>query len=152
MRHLDPHQSKKSVRPVTPQAKFWRNLCKRRAKSTANIWRKNVADFRPSISRQNGRKKFHEKSSTFSTVHRIEFFHCCNFGKWGPQKSVFVSFCLLPIAASKVDTSNCRCFEMARKATLTAQPELQVSSDGSLFSTSDKGASWKRGFRKVHFL
>ena len=39
---------------------------------------KHFADFRPSIYRENGRKKFHEKSSTFSTVHQIKFFHCCN--------------------------------------------------------------------------
>ena len=38
-----------------------------------------------SISRENGRKKFHEKSSTFSTVHQIKFFHCCNSGGLGAQ-------------------------------------------------------------------
>ena len=38
-----------------------------------------------SISRQNGHKKFHEKSSTFSTVPQIKLFHCCNSGRWGPQ-------------------------------------------------------------------
>ena len=43
------------------------------------------ADFRPSISRENGRKQFHKKSSTFSTVHQIKFFHCCNSGGLGAQ-------------------------------------------------------------------
>ena len=50
------------------------------------ILAKFFADFRPSISRENGRKKFHEKSSTFSTVHQIKFFHCCNSGGLGAQK------------------------------------------------------------------
>ena len=30
-------------------------------------------------------KKNHDKSSTFSTVHQIEFLHCCNSGGWGAQ-------------------------------------------------------------------
>ena len=31
-------------------------------------------------------QKFHEKSSTFSTVHQIKFFHCCNSGGLGAQQ------------------------------------------------------------------
>ena len=37
-------------------------------------------DFRPSIARENGSKKCHEKFTTFSTVHHMKFFHCCNSG------------------------------------------------------------------------
>ena len=31
------------------------------------------------------KKRNHEKSSTFSTVHQIKFFHCCNSGASGPN-------------------------------------------------------------------
>ena len=34
---------------------------------------KNFADFRPSISRENARKKLHEKSSTFSPLRQKSF-------------------------------------------------------------------------------
>ena len=67
--------------PAIPQsevlAKFFEEI--------GEILAKFFADFRPSISRENGRKKFHEKSSTFSTVHKIKFFHCCNSGGVGAQ-------------------------------------------------------------------
>ena len=38
------------------------------------------ADVRPFISR--GRKKFHRKSSTHCTVHKMNFFHCRDSGSW----------------------------------------------------------------------
>ena len=31
------------------------------------------------------------KSSTFSTVHQINFFHCCNSGTWGGAKLLILS-------------------------------------------------------------
>ena len=68
-----------------PERSFLRNFSKRLAKNAAKFWRNFFADFRPSISRENGCKKFHEKSSTFSTVHQIKFFHCCNSGGLGAQ-------------------------------------------------------------------
>ena len=37
---------------------------------------KYFADFRPSISRKSGRKKFHEKLATNSAGREIKFFHC----------------------------------------------------------------------------
>ena len=37
---------------------------------------KLFADFRPSISREDGRKTIHAKSPTFSTLHQL-FFHRC---------------------------------------------------------------------------
>ena len=36
-------------------------------------------------SRENGRKKFPEKSSTFSRVHQLKFFHSCKSGSSGGQ-------------------------------------------------------------------
>ena len=49
----------------------------------AKIWRNVFADFRPSISRKSGRKKFHEKSSTNSTSNETKFFHSETLGAWG---------------------------------------------------------------------
>ena len=44
---------------------------------------KIFADFRPSISRKSGRKKFHEKLGTDSAGHEIKFFHRETLGVWG---------------------------------------------------------------------
>ena len=74
------------VVPAIPQsevlAKFFEEIGEECGEILANFF----ADFRPSISRENGRKSFHEKSSTFSTVHKIKFFHCCNSGGLGAQR------------------------------------------------------------------
>ena len=68
--------------PAIPQsevlAKFFEEI--------GEILAKFFADFRPSISRENGCKKFHEKSATFSTVHQLKFFHCCHSGGLGAQR------------------------------------------------------------------
>ena len=48
---------------------------------------KHFADFRPSISAKNGRKKFHEKSSTNFTIHETKFFHRETLGAWGPKNT-----------------------------------------------------------------
>ena len=52
------------------------------------ILAKFFADFRPSISRENGRKKIHEKSSTFfpRCTKLSFFFHCCNSGGLGAME------------------------------------------------------------------
>ena len=64
------------VVPAIPQsevlAKFFEEI--------GEILAKFFADFRPSISRENGR------ASTFFTVHQIKFFHCCNSGGLGAQE------------------------------------------------------------------
>ena len=39
------------------------------------------------ISRENGCKKSHKKSSTSSTLHQIKFLHCCNWELGGPNKT-----------------------------------------------------------------
>ena len=53
------------------QAKILADIGEKRGKNLA----KTVADFCPSISRQSGRKKFHEKSSTICTSHETTFVH-----------------------------------------------------------------------------
>ena len=53
------------------QAKFFADAGEKRSENLA----KNFADFRPLISRKSGCKKFHEKSSTFSTRDETKFFH-----------------------------------------------------------------------------
>ena len=49
---------------------------------------KFFADFRPSISRKSGCKKFHEKSSTNFAGRETKFFNRETLGAW-PKKSVF---------------------------------------------------------------
>ena len=49
------------------------------------ILAKKFADFRPLISRKSGRRKFHEKSSTFSTRDETKFFHSEILGVGGPD-------------------------------------------------------------------
>ena len=48
-----------------------------------------VADICPSIFRESGCNKLHEKSSAFSTVREIKFFHCCNSVVGEPTLSPF---------------------------------------------------------------
>ena len=72
--------------PAIPQsevlAKFLQEIGEKCGENLAKFF----ADFRPSISRENGRKKFHEKSSTFSTVHQIKFFFtAATLGALGPN-------------------------------------------------------------------
>ena len=66
--------------PAIPQSEVLAKVFEEIGERCGEILAKFFADFRPSISRENGRKKFHEKSSTFATVHQIKFFHCCNSG------------------------------------------------------------------------
>ena len=47
---------------------------------------KHFADFRSSIARRNGRKKFHKKFSANSMGHEMEFFHHETLGAWGHNK------------------------------------------------------------------
>ena len=63
------------------QARFFADTGEKRSEILA----KNVADFRPLTSRKSGRKKFHEKSSTFSTKDKTKFFHREILGVGGPK-------------------------------------------------------------------
>ena len=71
--------------PAIPQSEVLAKFFEEIGETCGDILAKFFADSRPSISRENGRKTFHEKSSTFSTVHQIKFFHCCNSGGLGAQ-------------------------------------------------------------------
>ena len=66
-------------------AKCFADVGEKRGEHLAKLF----ADFRPSISRQSGRKKFHEKSSTKfpSRETTLKFFHCETLGAWGPKNS-----------------------------------------------------------------
>ena len=64
------------------QAKFFADTGEKCGEILAKIF----ADFRPLISRKRGRKKFHEKSSTFSTRDETKFFHREILGVGGPKK------------------------------------------------------------------
>ena len=76
---------KHDIRPVFPQSEVLVKFVQETGEKCSENLAKNFADFCPSISMESVRKKFHEKSSTFSTLHQIKFFHCCNSGRWGPQ-------------------------------------------------------------------
>ena len=73
------------LRPVLPQSEVLVKFVQKTGEKCSENLAKNFADFRPSISRESVRKKSHEKSSTFSPLHQIKFFHCCNSGRWGPD-------------------------------------------------------------------
>ena len=49
---------------------------------------KFFADFRPLISRENWRKKLHEKLATNSAGREIKFFHRETLGFWGDNLSL----------------------------------------------------------------
>ena len=74
-----------SIVPAISQSEVLAKFFEEIGEKCGEILAKFFADFRPSISRETGRKEFHEKSSTFSTVHQIKFFHCCNSGGLGAQ-------------------------------------------------------------------
>ena len=71
------------VVPAIPQSEVLAKFFEEIGEKCGEILAKFFADFRPSISRENGRKKFHEKSLTFSTVHQIKFFSLLHL--WGPR-------------------------------------------------------------------
>ena len=64
------------------QAKFFADTGEKRSEILA----KHFADSRPLISRKSGRKKLHEKPSTFSTREETKFFHSEILGVGGPKK------------------------------------------------------------------
>ena len=64
------------------QAKFFADAGEKRSENLA----KHFADFRPLISRKSGCKKFHQKSSTFSTRDKTKFFHREILGGGVPQR------------------------------------------------------------------
>ena len=75
--------------PAIPQSEVLVKFFEEIGEKCSEILAKFFADFRPSISRENGRKKFHEKSSTFSTVHQIKFFSLLQL--WGPRGPIYYS-------------------------------------------------------------
>ena len=56
-------------RPVFPQSEVLVKFVQETGEKCGENLAKNFADFRPSISRENVRKKCHEESSTFSPLH-----------------------------------------------------------------------------------
>ena len=73
--------------PAIPQSEVLAKFFEELGEKCGEILAKFFADFHPSISRENGRKKFHEKSSTFSTVQQIKFFFtAATLGASGPNR------------------------------------------------------------------
>ena len=92
--------------PATPQSEVLAKFFEEIGEKCGEILAKFFADFRPSISRENGRKKFHEKSSTFSTVHQIKFFSLLRL--WGPRGPTLGKNCRKTILAPKLNCSPAR--------------------------------------------
>ena len=74
------------VRHVIPQSEVLAKFSQETGEKRGEHFTKYFTDIRPSISRENGRKKVHENSSTFSTVHQIKFLDCCNSGRCRAQE------------------------------------------------------------------
>ena len=99
-RRFTPSSGKSSIWRAQVFAENRRFYAHSSGKIFARGWRKIrqkffsifcFADFCPSIARENGHKKSHKKSSTFSKVRQIKFFHCIS-GNWGAQQ-VVVEYC-----------------------------------------------------------
>ena len=101
-------KNERQLVPAIPQsevlAKFFKEIGEKCGEILANFF----ADFRPSMSRENGRKKCHEKSSTFSTVHQIKFFSLLQL--WGPRGPKANSTCDL-LSKTNPFAGHCRCLE-----------------------------------------
>ena len=69
--------------PKSPEseilAKFFADMGEKCGEKLA----KNFTDFRPSISRRSGRKKFHEKLASNLAGRETKFFHHEALGAWG---------------------------------------------------------------------
>ena len=78
---------KKSLILKNPESELLANIFADMGEKRGEDLAKNFADFRPSVSRKSGRKKFHAKSSTTSTSHEIKFFHRETLGAWGDKES-----------------------------------------------------------------
>ena len=93
--------------PKSPEseilAKFFADMGEKCCEKMAKFF----ADFRPSISRKSGRKKFHEKLATNSAGREIKFFHRETLGVWGHKiKNVMISkrMVQLPCATKTLPT------------------------------------------------
>ena len=72
--------------PKSPKSESLANFFVDMGEKCGEKMAKCFADFRPSISRKSGRKKFHEKLATNSARSAIKFFHRETLGVWGHQK------------------------------------------------------------------
>ena len=110
--------------PKSPEseilAKFFADMCEKYGEKMAKIF----ADFRPSISRKSGRKKFHEKLGTNSAGHEIKFFHRETLGVCGHKACVQV-FCV----------QKTRRFAFAFSSPLSSQGNPDLPLLGGLFSS-----------------
>ena len=86
------------------QAKFFADTGEECGETLA----KNVADFRPLISRKSGRKKFHEKSSTFSTRDETKLFHREILRVGAPNQWVCLDWEILGVVKVVLGTPNKR--------------------------------------------
>ena len=70
-----------------PRAKFWRNFSPTWAKKCGEKMAKIFADFRPSISRKSGRKKFHEKLATNSAGRKFKLLSLARLWEFGGTRT-----------------------------------------------------------------
>ena len=92
--HIVPAIAREKIMPIVPQSEIQVNFSEEIFKEThekrGEILAKFSVDFRPSIFREIGHKKFHTNSSTHQDLkfHTAEpkFFHNVTLGVGGPQK------------------------------------------------------------------
>ena len=103
--------------PIVPQseiqAKFSEEIFKETHEKRGEILAKCSVDFRPSVSREIGHKKFHTNSSTHQDLkfHTAEpkFFHNDTLGVGGPKKEGVLSGMLHGTTKSPVSAYHPRC-------------------------------------------
>ena len=69
-----------------PESQIQSKFCADTGEKRREILAKKIADFHSLISRKSGRKKFHEKSFTFSTRDETKIYHREILGVGGPKK------------------------------------------------------------------
>ena len=69
--------------PKSPESKILAKFFADMDKKCGEKMVKFFADFRPSISRKSGHKRFHEKLATDSAGREIKLFHRETLGVWG---------------------------------------------------------------------
>ena len=85
-RQKSPKRVKTDFMPQSPESEILAIFFADNGEKCGEKMAKCFADFRPSISRKSGRKKFHEKMATNSAGRGIKFFHRETLGVWGHNR------------------------------------------------------------------
>ena len=90
-------QQEQLVVPAIPQSEVLAKCLQEIGENCSDILANCFTDFRPSISRENGRRKNIPKNKKILDIFHSapnKVLHCCNSGGWGAQLSVCVCVCV----------------------------------------------------------